>query len=154
MGVQKTEVEAPSTVSAEKMYQGFLLDMDTVFPKVLPQLIKSVEILEGDGGVGTVRLVHLGEATEYTTMKQKVDVIDKAGLGYTYTTIGGDILVEGLESVVNQFVVVPTDGGCIVKNTTIYNTKGDAVLPEDKVKEATEKSGLAFKAVEAYLLAN
>ena len=54
MGVQKTEVEAPSTVSAEKMYQGFLLDMDTVFPKVLPQLIKSVEILEGDGGVGTV----------------------------------------------------------------------------------------------------
>nr|C0HKF5.1 RecName: Full=Allergen Pet c 1; AltName: Allergen=Allergen Pet c 1.0201 [Petroselinum crispum] len=153
-GVQKTVVEAPSTVSAEKMY-GFLLDMDTVFPKVLPQLIgKSVEILEGDGSVGTVKLVHLGEATEYTTMKQRVDVIDKAGLAYTYTTIGGDILVEVLESVVNEFVVVPTDGGCIVKNTTIYNTKGDAVLPEDKVKEATEKSALAFKAVEAYLLAN
>lgn len=61
MGVQKTVVEAPSSVSAEKMYKGFLLDMDTVFPKVLPQLIKSVEILEGDGGVGTIKLVHLGE---------------------------------------------------------------------------------------------
>ena len=154
MGIQKTEVEAPSTVSAEKMYKGFLLDMDTVYPKVLPQLIKSVEILEGDGGVGTVKLVHLGEATEYTNMKQRVDKIDKAGLAYTYSTIGGDILLEGLESVVNEFVVVPTDGGCIVKNTTIYHTKGDAVVPEDKIKEATEKSGQAFKAVEAYLLAN
>ncbi|WOG86833.1 hypothetical protein DCAR_0206052 [Daucus carota subsp. sativus] len=31
---------------------------------MVSELIKSVEFLEGDGGVGTVRLVHLGEATE------------------------------------------------------------------------------------------
>ena len=154
MGVQKTEVEAPSTLPADKLFNGFILDMDTIIPKAFPQFIKSVEILEGDGGVGSVKLAHLGEAVEYTTLKYRVDKIDKAGLSYTYTTIGGDILVEPLESVVNHFSVVPTEGGSILKNTTVYNTKGDAVLPEANIKEATEKSAHTFKAVEAYLLAN
>lgn len=63
MGVQKTEVEATSTVPAEKLFNGLLLEIDTILPKAFPQAIKSTEILEGDGGVGTVKLVTLGEGT-------------------------------------------------------------------------------------------
>lgn len=87
-------------------------------------------------------------------MKQRIDAIDTEKLTYTYSIIGGDILLDMIESIENQFVVTPTEGGCTVKNITIYHTKGDAVIPEENVKDATEKSGLIFKAVEAYLLAN
>lgn len=94
-------------------------------------------------------------ASQFNTMKQRVDAIDKDALTYTYSIIGGDILLDIIESIVNHFTIVSTpDGGSIVKNTTIYNTKGDAVIPEENIKDATEKSGLIFKAVEAYLLAN
>lgn len=88
-------------------------------------------------------------------MKTRIDAIDKHALTYTYTIIGGDILLDIIESITNHFKIVPTDdGGSILTNTTIYNTKGDAVIPEENIKDATEKSFQLFKAVEAYLLAN
>lgn len=62
MGVQKSEVEATSSVSAEKLFKGLCLDIDTLLPQVLPGAIKSSETLEGDGGVGTIKLVHLGDS--------------------------------------------------------------------------------------------
>nr|QDH06626.1 PR10-3 [Panax notoginseng] len=154
MGAITINVEAPSSVPAQTIYKGFLLDMDNLIPKILPQAIKSVEILEGDGGVGTIKLATLGELSQFNSLKQRVDGIDKDALTYSYTIIDGDILLGKLESITNQFTVVPTEEGCIVKNTTIYNPIGDAVIPEENIKEATEKSGLIFKAVEAYLLAN
>uniref|UniRef100_A0A164SJC3 Bet v I/Major latex protein domain-containing protein n=1 Tax=Daucus carota subsp. sativus TaxID=79200 RepID=A0A164SJC3_DAUCS len=61
MGVQKSEVEATSSVSAEKLFKALCLDIDTLLPQVVPGAIKSAEILEGDGGVGTVKLIHLGD---------------------------------------------------------------------------------------------
>lgn len=61
MGVQKTQAEAPSSVPAEKLYKGSFLDMDTVVPKAYPQGIKSIKIIEGDGGVGTIKHITLGD---------------------------------------------------------------------------------------------
>ena len=40
------------------------------------------------------------------------------------------------------------------KNRSIYNTKGDAEISEEKIKEGKEKAMSMFKAIEAYLLAN
>lgn len=61
MGVQKSEVEVTSTVPAGKLYKALCLDIDSLLPQVLPGAIKSSEIVEGDGGVGTIKLVHLGD---------------------------------------------------------------------------------------------
>nr|P19418.1 RecName: Full=Pathogenesis-related protein B; AltName: Full=PR1-3 [Petroselinum crispum]CAA31085.1 unnamed protein product [Petroselinum crispum] len=155
MGVQKSEVEATSSVSAEKLFKGLCLDIDTLLPRVLPGAIKSSETLEGDGGVGTVKLVHLGDASPFKTMKQKVDAIDKATFTYSYSIIDGDILLGFIESINNHFTAVPNaDGGCTVKSTIIFNTKGDAVVPEENIKFANDQNLTIFKAVEAYLIAN
>lgn len=61
MGAVTTDVEVASSVPAQTIYKGFLLDMDNIIPKVLPQAIKSIEILSGDGGAGTIKKVTLGE---------------------------------------------------------------------------------------------
>lgn len=61
MGAITTNVEIESSVPAQTIYKGFLLDMDHIIPKVLPQAIKSVEIVSGDGGVGTIKKITLGE---------------------------------------------------------------------------------------------
>lgn len=63
MGAITTNVEIESSVPAQTIYKGFLLDMDTIIPKILPQAIKSVEIVSGDGGVGTIKKITLGEGT-------------------------------------------------------------------------------------------
>ncbi|KAL1806713.1 hypothetical protein DCAR_0832545 [Daucus carota subsp. sativus] len=154
MGAVTTDVEVVSAVPAQTIFKGFLLDMDNLIPKVLPQAIKSVEKISGDGGAGTIKKVTLGEVSQFTVVKQRIDEIDTEALKYSYSIIEGDLLLNIIESITSKFTVVPTDGGCIVKNTTIYTPIGDAVIPEDNVKEATEQSGMVFKAIEAYLLAN
>ena len=61
MGAVTTDVEVVSAVPAQTIFKGFLLDMDNLIPKVLPQAIKSVEKISGDGGAGTIKKVTLGE---------------------------------------------------------------------------------------------
>ena len=61
MGAITYDMEIPSSISADKMFKAFVLDGDTIIPKALPHAITSVQTLEGDGGVGTIKLTTFGE---------------------------------------------------------------------------------------------
>ncbi|KAH6757679.1 hypothetical protein C2S53_020875 [Perilla frutescens var. hirtella] len=149
------DIEIPSSIPATKMYKAVVLDADTLIPKIMPQAIKKVEILEGDGGVGTVKLIHFGEGSQYKSAKHRVDAIDKENLTHTYSIVEGDALMDVVESITYHIKIVPTeDGGCICKNRSIYNTKGDIEISQEKIKEGKEKALAMFKAIEAYLHAN
>ena len=149
------DIEIPSSVPAAKMFKAVVLDSDTLIPKIMPQAIKNVEILEGDGGVGTVKLIHFGEGSQYKSVKHRVDAIDKDNLTHSYSIIEGDALMGAVESITYHVKIVPTeDGGCICKNRSIYQIKGDAEISEEKIKEGKEKALAMFKAIEAYLHAN
>ncbi|KAL1806712.1 hypothetical protein DCAR_0832544 [Daucus carota subsp. sativus] len=155
MGVQKSEVVIASPVPAAKLFKGICLDIDTLLPQVLPGAIKGAEILEGDGGAGTVKLVTLGDASPYKTMKQKTEAIDKEAFTFSYSIIDGDILLGYIDSITTEFTFTPTaDGGCTAKSVSTFNTKGDAVVPEENINFANEQNGIIFKAIEAYLIAN
>ncbi|KAE9455176.1 hypothetical protein C3L33_12941, partial [Rhododendron williamsianum] len=69
MGVITHDLETPSSIPPARLFKAFVLDADTLIPKIIPQAIKSVEILEGDGGAGTVKLITFGEGYA----KQRVD---------------------------------------------------------------------------------
>ncbi|KAL8121537.1 hypothetical protein AgCh_018319 [Apium graveolens] len=76
-------------------------------------------------------------------------------LTHEVSVIDGDILLGFIDKIENHLVVVPTaDGGSTTKTTSIFHTKGDAVVPEENIKYAVERNTLLFKAVEAYLIAN
>lgn len=88
-------------------------------------------------------------------MKQKVDVVDEDNYVYHYTIVEGNLLTEPLEKVSNEYKLVANpDGGCIVKTTRKYYTKGDAELTEEFLKSTKEMSAVFAKAVDDYLLAN
>ncbi|KAM7488112.1 hypothetical protein LguiB_025596 [Lonicera macranthoides] len=143
MGIISFEMEITSPIPAAKMFKAFVLDADSLIPKILPQAIKSVEILEGDGG------------SQYKSVKHRVDGIDRDNFTYNYSIIEGDALMGILESI-SYVVKVETmgDGGSICKNSSTYNTIGDAQIKEEQIKGGKQKALLMFKAVEAYLLAN
>lgn len=54
MGLQKHEQVITSSVSAEKIFNGLVLDIYNILPKAAPGAYKNVEI-KGDGGVGTIK---------------------------------------------------------------------------------------------------
>ncbi|KAK1385600.1 Major allergen Pru ar like [Heracleum sosnowskyi] len=148
-------VEGRSTVTAAEMYKAMFLDMDVVIPQILPQLIKSVQILEGDGGVGTIKYFTYGQAVKATSMKQKVITMDEEEMTYSYIVFEGDILSEKVESITNHFKVVPTDdGGCIVKLSVVFTPVAGEMVPEEYVKETIAQSFQVFMATEAYIQAD
>lgn len=61
MGVITYEQEIASPVPPAKMFKAAVLDADNLIPKVMPQAVKSVEIIKGDGGPGTIKKIHFGE---------------------------------------------------------------------------------------------
>lgn len=58
MGVQNHVLEITSTVSADKIFKGLCLEIDSIIPKAAPGAYKNVEI-KGDGGAGTTKHVTL-----------------------------------------------------------------------------------------------
>ena len=148
--------EVTSSIPPARLFNSFILD-DNFICKVLPQAIKSVETIEGDGGVGSIKLLTFGEGSQFKSAKHRVDGIDKDNFTYSYTVIdveGGDLkgLVESVSYVVK--IEPSADGGSICKTSSTYHTKGDAHITEEQIKEGKERAIGMFKAVEAYLIAN
>ncbi|PIN18504.1 hypothetical protein CDL12_08828 [Handroanthus impetiginosus] len=155
MGAITYDMEIPSSIPAAKMFKALVLDADNLIPKIMPQAVKNVEILEGDGGVGTVKLIHFGEGSQFKSAKHRVDALDTKNLTHSYSIIEGDALMDILDSVTYHVKIVPIeDGGCVCKNRSIYHVKDGVELSEDKIKEGKEKAMAMFKAIEAYVQAN
>ncbi|XP_059628921.1 major allergen Pru ar 1-like [Cornus florida] len=155
MGVISYDMEVTSSIPAAKMFKAFVLDADNLIPKILPQAIKGVEIIQGDGGVGTVKVICFGEGSQFKSVKHQVDGLDKDNFVYSYTIIEGDALMGVLEKISYEIKIEPSsDGGSVCKNSSKYHTKGDVRITEEQIKGGKEKALGMFKAVEAYLLAN
>lgn len=60
MGVVSYSMEVSTSIPPARMFKAFVLD-DNLVPSILPQAIKSVETVEGDGGAGTIKLVQFGD---------------------------------------------------------------------------------------------
>ncbi|PKI40700.1 hypothetical protein CRG98_038955 [Punica granatum] len=130
MGVVSYSMEVSTSISPARMFKAFVLD-DKLIPTILQQAIKSVETVEGDGGPGTIKLVHFGD------VKHRVDELDKEKLRYSYTIIEGDALMGALEKITNELKFeAGQGGGC------------------EQIKAGKEKAMVMFKAIEAHLLAN
>ena len=63
MGVITYESEVTSPIPPARLFKAFVLDADNLIPKISPHTIKSTEIIEGNGGAGTIKKVtfHEGE---------------------------------------------------------------------------------------------
>lgn len=55
MGVITYESEDASPVPAAKLFKALVLEADHLLPKIIPDVVKSIEVLEGNGGPGTVK---------------------------------------------------------------------------------------------------
>ena len=61
MGVYTYEHEIASTIAPARLFKAFLLDADNIIAKIVPHAVKNVEILEGNGGPGTIKKITFGE---------------------------------------------------------------------------------------------
>ncbi|KAH6769636.1 hypothetical protein C2S52_014439 [Perilla frutescens var. hirtella] len=155
MGVTKITQEFNSPVAAGRAFRALILESNTLMPKLLPQSIKSVDILKGDGGVGSIEQVNFTENSHFKYMKNRIDELDKENLVCKYTMIEGDALADKIESIAYEIKFEESDeGGCVCKMSSEYRTFGGYEVKEEDVKAGKESAMAIYKVVEAYLLEN
>ncbi|MBL2109631.1 hypothetical protein ELI59_29995, partial [Klebsiella pneumoniae] len=70
--------------------------------KISPNEIKSIEIIEGDGGVGTVRKTNFVEGLPVKFLVHKLDELDVANHTCKFTLIDGEPRIENIETIVYE----------------------------------------------------
>ncbi|XP_030458252.2 major strawberry allergen Fra a 1-2-like [Syzygium oleosum] len=134
MGVFTFTNEYTSPIPPAKLFKALVLDSHNLIPKLMPQSIKSIDLLQGDGGAGNIKQINFIEGNyafllgQLSSMKNHVDELNLKTFTYKYTMIN---LKEKFESIVYEVKFKPTqEGGSNNKMTSTYSTKGDVELKE------------------------
>ncbi|KAF5455312.1 hypothetical protein F2P56_024905, partial [Juglans regia] len=126
--------------------------------KLVPQSIKSIEFIQDDGGVGSIKQTNFPKGSHFKYLKHKIDDLDADNLVCKYTLIEGDVLGDKLESISYEVKMEASGSGSgsgsVCKMTSHYHTKGEFVINEEDIKDGKDKALGLYKVVEEYLLAN
>jgi len=155
VSVSKT-TEFVSVVDAKRLWNATVKDGHNFLPKVFPEVFASVTLLEGDGGVGTIKQTNFTPAnTQFSYIKERVDEIDDEKLVYKYTVIEGGPLGNKLIALSFEVkLVAREEGGCVIIRTANAETAPDAEFDDGKIKEVREKMLVLFEKIEEYLISN
>ncbi|KAA8548706.1 hypothetical protein F0562_000390 [Nyssa sinensis] len=155
MGVITFNDEQSSPIPPARIFKATILDSHNLIPKLMPQAIKSIEIIQGDGGAGSIKQINFTGANNFGYMKHHIDELNEETHTYKYTLVEGDALTDKFEKISFEVKLEgSSDGGTISKMTSKYYTKGDFVPTDEEIKAGKEKALGMYKVVEAYLLQN
>ncbi|KAG9455275.1 hypothetical protein H6P81_008179 [Aristolochia fimbriata] len=156
VGTVSNEIVSP--VPASRLWKALVKDSPALMPKILPDLISKIVVLEGDGGVGTI--VHTdfnpGAVKDLSYWKHRVDAIDDEKYLFRYSIIEGGLIGKKVKSTSFElkFEANNPDGATTCKLNGEFDTIADTLPPEEEKKEMVGGMVGMFKAVEGYLLAN
>lgn len=64
MGVITYTDEYTSSIPPSRLFKAVVIDAPNLIPKIFPQVVKSIEIIQGDGGVGSIRHINFAEGKD------------------------------------------------------------------------------------------
>ncbi|KAI3738442.1 hypothetical protein L2E82_28474 [Cichorium intybus] len=151
MGVLTYTDEHTSTVAPSRIFKASILDSHILMPKLLPDAIKSVEYIKGDGGAGSIKQINFDGGF----VKHQIDEVNEETFTYKYSLIEGMGISDKIEKVSYdiKFESSP-NGGTLSKMTTTIYTHGDFEIKEEELTAGKEKVLGLYKVVEGYLLKN
>ncbi|KAG9443635.1 hypothetical protein H6P81_014975 [Aristolochia fimbriata] len=136
------------------MFKAAVLDSHHVMPKAMPQVVSSASLIQGDGGVGSIKQFKFTEIVPLSHVNQRIDVLDEENLEYKYAVTEGSYLGNKVMSALYHIKIEQSPGGCICRASAEYESPEGTELTEDEINIGRDGLLGTLKAVEAYLLAN
>ncbi|TKW32249.1 hypothetical protein SEVIR_2G155600v4 [Setaria viridis] len=128
------------------------LVLGQLVPQLLPQVLSEVELVEGDGSVGTVLLVTFPSAgaSGPVSYKERFTMIDDEKYIKEVAVIEGGVLDLGFQKYVVRFEIVgKEDGTTIIRSTIEY--KVDAEQTSNASIVSTEALAAIAEAITKYI---
>ncbi|XP_008226687.1 phytohormone-binding protein-like [Prunus avium] len=76
MAVKEKKDQKTVGVGVEALWRAMAKDTVTVIPKIMPSIVRSIEVIEGDGGLGSVLLLNLGDHHVESKRKQTEKIVE------------------------------------------------------------------------------
>ncbi|PKA62229.1 Pathogenesis-related protein 1 [Apostasia shenzhenica] len=145
-----------SPVAPSRIWKAGIFDSQNLLPKLLPDLIASVDILEGDGGAGTIKQYNAAEdVKEFRFIKERTDILDNENRIMKETVINGGFIGSLVKSYGFSFdLKEDSNGGTAGKVTVFYEALGDTPLTTEEEEKVIGPTHFMIKAIEQYLIAN
>ncbi|KAL6522800.1 hypothetical protein OROHE_016647 [Orobanche hederae] len=139
-------------ISPKRMFKAMVIEFHTLLPKIKPDVVSRIELISGDGGPGTTRKTHLHN---HGFLKHETSAVNAEMCTAKYSLIEGAWLGEKLERVdYDVKFEESSNGGCVIKITSDYRTKGDAVFDDKDSKADNDRAREYYTATEEYLRLN
>ncbi|XP_058076552.1 pathogenesis-related protein 1-like [Magnolia sinica] len=155
MGVTSFSFELVCSVTPARMFKASVLDLHNLAPKIMPQVVSGAGLIEGDGGVGSVKQFKFTDAVPFSHVNERIDALDKEKLEYKYTvTEGGDVGTKLISAVYHVKFVPAGNGECLIKATAEFTPVSGVQYTDEEANIQKEGVMGMFQAVEAHLLEN
>ncbi|KAK9161643.1 hypothetical protein Syun_007984 [Stephania yunnanensis] len=155
MGVHTYTGQFESPVSPARLFKGCVLHLHEIAPKVVPGVVKSGALIEGDGGAGSIKEYHFTDVVPFKHVRERVEELDKEKHVCKYSVAEGGTLGTNYKAATHTLSFEPTpSGGSVCKVVgEVHGLEGTDFTEQD---EAQTKEGIlgTLKAVDAYLQAN
>ncbi|KAK3020630.1 hypothetical protein RJ639_047851 [Escallonia herrerae] len=137
-------------VGIEAFWKALAKDVRLLTPIVLPKLVKEIEVIEGDGGFGTVYFFHLCSDVPVKYQKEKIVDFDESLHQFGLEVIEGRHLTIGFSYYkIFYQLTATTESETLIDIKVIYETEADETLTQVE----TRKLALAYiKLLEDHLL--
>ncbi|KAG9452736.1 hypothetical protein H6P81_005640 [Aristolochia fimbriata] len=156
MGKKEVKGEAKVSVAVEALWKALAVEHASVLPKAVPNLVKTVDVLEGDGGLGTILIFLFAPELAWRTAYQKEKIVEydeeKREIGLE--VIEGGRLDHGFNSYTTYFKLAASgEAETLVAIRVEYEKEGEEEEEEASLPSKTIESTLTFlKHLEEYLL--
>ncbi|XP_062079672.1 phytohormone-binding protein-like [Humulus lupulus] len=147
----EVKAQAKVAVGIKRLWNALTKGLRSVVPKAAPNLVSHVEVIEGDGGLGTVFLFNF--CSGVSTMryqKEKIVELDESQHQITLEVLEGGHLNIGFSSYKTTFQLIADE-----EEKTQINIKVsyESEMEENTSPSKTTASALAFISfLESYLL--
>ncbi|GLJ33408.1 hypothetical protein SUGI_0672380 [Cryptomeria japonica] len=137
-------------VSANALWKCLSKDLANLLPKLVPKLISGVEILDGDGGLGSVLIMRFQSDAGDSYQKEKIVEMDDVNLTMANEVLEGGYKQMGFSYFKTRFQLKEISASLTSAECTVeYETCGPQMRSPE---EALQASFFIVKTMEAYLL--
>ncbi|TKY66570.1 Phytohormone-binding protein [Spatholobus suberectus] len=151
--IKEFNTQTEVSVRLEALWAALSKDIMTIVPKVLPNIVKDVQLIEGDGGVGTILIFNfLSGVSLLSYQKEKITELDEISHEIGLQVIEGGYLNQGLSYYKTSFQLSAIAEHKTSVNVKIsYDHESDI---EERVKptKTTESTLFYLRRLEKYLL--
>ncbi|KAK9162298.1 hypothetical protein Syun_003200 [Stephania yunnanensis] len=158
MGVRSYTAEFESPVAPSRLFNASVLHLHEIASKIeMPTLVKGgVVIVEGDGGVGTIKEYHFPPVYgDSKPVRERVEELDKENFMCKCSVVEGGTKGIGYKSASNKVSFEATaNGGSVCKLVGEFEELEGLEYTEEELSKRKEGKLATYKAVDAYLQAN